>query len=90
MAEGWRAFLGSWEALRGIVEAVRPIDPDRVFVLNGFSGRGKTSGLQVDHLHAATVFHLKGGKVTRLVVYFDRDNALEDLAPALDWSPERD
>jgi ketosteroid isomerase-like protein len=79
MAEGWRAFLGSWETLRGIVEAVRPIDADRVLVLNGFSGRGKASGLEVDHLHAATVFHLRSGKVTRLVVYFDRGNAFGDL-----------
>jgi ketosteroid isomerase-like protein len=79
MAEGWRAFLGSWESFRGVVEAVRAIDPDRVLVLNGFRGRGKASGLQVEHLHAATVFQLEGGEVTRLVVYFDRDNALDEL-----------
>jgi ketosteroid isomerase-like protein len=79
MAEGWRAFLGSWETFRGMVEAVRAIDADRVLVLNGFSGRGKASGLQVDHLRAATLFHVRGGKVTRLVVYFDRSNAFHDV-----------
>ena len=79
MAEGWRAFLGSWETLRGVVNDVRPIDPDRVLALHGFSGRGKASGLQVDHAQAATVFHIQGGKVTRLVVYFDRRNAFDDL-----------
>jgi GNAT superfamily N-acetyltransferase len=84
MAEGWRSFLGSWESFRGVVEAVRAIDADRVLVLHGFRGRGKASGLQVEHLHAATVFHLNGEKVTRLVVYFDRSNALDDLGPPRD------
>jgi hypothetical protein len=28
---------------------------------------------------AATVFHIRGGKVTRLVVYFDREHAFADL-----------
>jgi ketosteroid isomerase-like protein len=44
-------------------------------------GRGKTSGLEVGQMQSkgATLFHVRGGKVTRLVNYFDRERALADL-----------
>jgi ketosteroid isomerase-like protein len=92
MAEGWRAFLSAWESFRGTVEEYRELDNGRVVALNSFSGRGKSSGLDVGQtlIRAATIVYVREGKVTRLLVYFDRERALEDLglAPEAD-SPQR-
>jgi hypothetical protein len=39
----------------------------------------KTSGLEIGQIwtKGASLFHLRGGQVTRLVQYFDRAKALE-------------
>lgn len=81
MAEAWGDFLGAWEDFRGIAEEVRELDDGRVLVLNHFGGRAKTSGLEVEDMHvrAAALFHLAGGKVTRLVLYTNRERAMADL-----------
>jgi ketosteroid isomerase-like protein len=82
MKEAWRDFLGSWEDYRAEVEGYRALDTERVLVLVHGSGRGKTSGVDIGHLqrrHGANLFHIRDGKVTRLVIYFDRERALADL-----------
>ena len=45
------------------------------------TGRGKTSGLDLAQMHSAGagLFHVRDGKVTKFVVYLDRDRALADL-----------
>src|SRR2546422_9583544 len=47
MAEGWREWLGAWEEFRAEADEYRELDDERVLVLDTFSGRGKTSGLEV-------------------------------------------
>ena len=81
MAEGWRGIVSAWEDLRIEIEEYRELDSERVLVLNYFSGRGKTSGLDVQRLRtkAASLFHLRGGKVIRLVQYWDQHRVLADL-----------
>jgi ketosteroid isomerase-like protein len=81
MAEGWRAFLSAWESARGVAEGYRELDNGRVLVLHSFRGRGKSSRLDIGQtpIRAATIFHVREGEVTRLLVYFDRERALEDL-----------
>jgi ketosteroid isomerase-like protein len=81
MAEGSRDFLSTWEEFRIEADEYRELDGERVLVLQHHSGRGKTSGLEVGHVRAegASLFHVSGGKVTRLVGYFDRERALADL-----------
>lgn len=80
-AEGWREFLSSWEDWRVEVEEFRELDGDRVLVLARNSGRGKASGMDVERMagKTASVLHIRHGKVTRLVPYFDRERALADL-----------
>ena len=81
MAKGWGDVLGAWEELRAKPEGFRELDSERVLVLLRNTGRGKASGVEVGPIHskAANLFHIQDGKVTRLVLYWDRENALADL-----------
>ena len=79
MAGVFRDWLGAWEEWRVEAEEYRELNGERVLVLFHFSARGKTSGLDIGQISTkgASLFHLRGGKVTRLVQYFDRNAALE-------------
>jgi hypothetical protein len=81
MAEGWREFLSSWEEFQSVVDEYRELDGERVLVLLSATARAKTSGIELGRLHpkSANVFHIQNGKVTRLVVYLDRERAFADL-----------
>ncbi len=80
MAEAWREMLSAFEELRSEADEYRALDEERVLVLMHFRGRGKTSGLEVGDIQmkGANVFHVRGGKVTRLVLYWDRERAFAD------------
>ena len=79
--EAWRDYLSAWQDYRFSVDEYRELDDERVLVLVRRSGRGKTSGLELDQMQTegAHLFHLREGKVTRLVAYMYRDRALADL-----------
>jgi hypothetical protein len=81
MAKAWREFLSAWADYSIEAEEYRELEDERVLVLDRRSGRGKTSGLEVGQVGAkdALVFHIRDGKVTRFVGYFDRDPAFADL-----------
>ena len=81
MARAWGDFLSAWEWYRVEVDRYRELDDHRVLVLVRFSARAKTSGLELAQMRteSATLFRVNGGKVTRLVVYWDREHALADL-----------
>jgi ketosteroid isomerase-like protein len=84
MSEGWHGFLGAWEEFRVAADEYRELDAGRVLVLIHRSGHGRTSGLDVEQMGstAADLFHIDDGKVTRLVNYWDRKRALDDLGLA--------
>jgi ketosteroid isomerase-like protein len=81
MAESIRDFLSAWEGFRAVADEYRELDDERVLVLTRYNGRGKASGLELEQMRAegATLYHVRSGKVTRLVFYFDRERALSDL-----------
>ena len=81
MAKAWSETQNAFTDFRAEAEEYSELDGGRVLVLHNWSGRGRTSALSVEHMGAksATVFHLRAGKVTRLVAYWDRDRALVDL-----------
>jgi ketosteroid isomerase-like protein len=81
MRTGYREFLHDWENLRWETEECRVLDAGRVLVLGHYSGRGKRSGVEVGQLHtkSAAVLDIRDGKVTRLVLYWNRERALADL-----------
>jgi ketosteroid isomerase-like protein len=82
--ENWREVLDAWEDFRFHAEEFRELDGERVLVLTRFSGRGRTSGLEIGQMQAngANLFHVSSGKVIRSVFYFDRERALADLGLA--------
>jgi ketosteroid isomerase-like protein len=84
MAMAFREFLSAWQDVRIEATQYRELDDERVLVLVSFSGRGKTSGIELGQVwtKGASVFHIRGGKVTRLVAYADYKRALADLASA--------
>src|SRR5215211_5383193 len=86
MAEAERHFLSGWKDYRVEADEYRELDDERVLVLVHFRGRGKTSGLELGQIatEGAAVLHVRGGKVTKLVLYYERDRALADLAPSSD------
>ena len=84
MADFWREQLRPWDHYRTEAEEYRELDNEQVLVLDHRSGRGKTSGLELSRIRTrgAHLFHIRDGKVTRLVRYMDRDHALADLGLA--------
>jgi ketosteroid isomerase-like protein len=81
MAAGFRDWVNAWHGYYTEAEEFRELDDERVLVLNHSGGRGRASGLELAETQAkgATLFHVRGGKVDRLVAYWDRMRALADL-----------
>jgi ketosteroid isomerase-like protein len=86
MAQSHREFLSAYDGLRMAADEYRELDNERVLVLVHIEGRGKTSGLDLGQIvsdrQAADLFHVRDGRVTRLVVYYDTNHALADLGLA--------
>ncbi len=79
MAEIWRNWLRAWKDFRAEADEYREVDGERVLVLLRYGGRGNPGGLEVAPIEAASLFHVRDGKVTRLVLYLDRERALADV-----------
>ena len=81
LVEGFRGVANAWEGLRGEADEYLELDEERVLVLTSWSGRGKTSGLELRQMRTkgANLFHIHGGLVTRLVAYWAHERALADL-----------
>jgi ketosteroid isomerase-like protein len=81
MADGMRSWISAWSEFRVEADEYRELDSERVLVLSHVIARGKTSGLELAPIpgRAANVFRVRDGKVTKLVIYLDRERALTDL-----------
>src|SRR5688572_13231244 len=83
MARRWHDWVSVWKDYRVEVEEYRELDDQCILVLMLHCARGRTSGLDVEKTRiqraGANVLHLRDGKVTRLVLYWDRQRALADL-----------
>jgi ketosteroid isomerase-like protein len=88
MGEANREFMSAWEEFRTEADEYHELGDERVLVLVHFSGRGKTSGLELGEMRAkgAELFHIHDGKVTSLVLYWGRKRALADLGLTSDAS----
>ena len=76
-----REIMSAWAEWAVDVESCRELDAERVLVLSQVTGRGDASGLRLKQDRAAQ-FHLRDGKVTCHLVWWDRERALADLGLA--------
>jgi ketosteroid isomerase-like protein len=81
MRERFRGWLSLWQDYRIRAEDYRDIDDERVLVVFRFVGTGRGSGIDIAQVRAngAHLFHLHGGRVTKLVNYADATLAFADL-----------
>jgi len=81
MQDLFRGWLGSFAEFGISVEDVIDLDRERVLALTSVRGQGKTSGVDLARAGSKTahLFELHAGRVTRLVVYFQRELALAEL-----------
>jgi len=81
MASAARELFSVWEEHRTVVEEIHALDSERVLVLSHASGRGKTSGVELEasQMRVASLYPVRHGKVIRHVAYLDRASALADL-----------
>ena len=78
MARRWRSWLSAWQDWRVEGADYAELDHERVLVPLHFRARGKTSGLELGgtmRVEGASLFYMRGGRVSRLVQYMDRDRA---------------
>jgi hypothetical protein len=78
LKRAWRDFLTAWGDYRIVSEEYRELDDGGVFVLSRVSGRGEVSELRLEHARAA-LFQIRGHRVIKYAVWWDRDRALADL-----------
>ena len=81
LADAFREWLSAFAGFRLQASEFRELDDERVLTLSFAGGRGKESGLDLRQAEATTahLFHIRGRRVTKLVVYFDRERAFADL-----------
>ena len=82
-AGGWRAWLSAWRDYHAEADEYRALDAERVLVLGRMSGRGRASGASGE-TETVNLFHIREGKVTRLVLYSSRERAFAHLGLAPD------
>jgi len=81
MIRGFREVLAAWEDWGVVASDYLELPEGRVIVSFRCTGRGKASGVDLEQLqvNGATLFEVADGKVTSIVQYFDRDDALAEL-----------
>jgi hypothetical protein len=81
MAKGMREVVSAWEEWRVEGKQYCELDHERVLVVYRASVRGKASAVDLGQIQAlgASLFHIRTGEVTKLIIYWDRDRALADL-----------
>jgi ketosteroid isomerase-like protein len=82
MSARYGEWLNGWKDFRAEPEEMIVVDSTRILALVHNSGRGRTSGFEMEQQSVANFFEIRDGSVTRLVIYWDRDRALADLGLA--------
>jgi hypothetical protein len=85
------SWLSQWEEEHFEVDALSELDTERVLALVRITHRRrpKTGPFEISHSKGTCVFHFRGHKVKKVVVYFDRERGLTDLGLHDPNSPDR-
>jgi ketosteroid isomerase-like protein len=75
----WGEWLRDWDGFRAKAVEYVVVDDARVLAIVHNTGRGKTSGVELEQQSVGNLFEIRGGRVTRLVVYLDFALARSDL-----------
>jgi hypothetical protein len=79
MSRRYSEWLSGWKDFSAAPEEYIVVDEKRILVLVHNRGRGRMSGLALDERSVANFFEISGGKVIRLILYWNRNHALADL-----------
>src|SRR3954447_22670016 len=77
VAEFFLTWIGTWDEYRIVLENVMAAPDGRVIAMFCEEGSGRGSGVPV-HLHPASVWEVKDGKVISYKAYLDHDEALKE------------
>jgi len=86
LARSWSEAINAYEDYSVEAEEFRVIDRERVLVLAEQRGHGKASGIPISR-KGANVFHVRDGKVVKLILYEDRGPAFTDLSLTAEAGP---
>jgi len=75
----WGNWLHGWNGFHIDADGYREVDGERVLVLLRYGGRDRLNDKEVMPTEAATLFHVRDGKVARVIIYWDRNRAFADL-----------
>ena len=86
MTASWLSVLNAYDDFRSVAEEYRELDDGRILVLLTFRGRGRASALEIADIapRAANLLNVRDGKVTKLIIWWNRDLAFADLGLAPD------
>jgi ketosteroid isomerase-like protein len=79
LSRTWGEWLREWRDFRVEADEFVAIDDESVLVLTRFHGSGKRSAIAMEARPGASLLTVRGGRVVRLVLYTDREAALEDM-----------
>jgi ketosteroid isomerase-like protein len=83
MSEAVEEILGSTGPIRAQAERYHDIDEERVLVLTRWTSTADDAEPETELLRA-NLFRVRGGKVVRLIFYWDRARAFTDLGLPMD------
>jgi hypothetical protein len=91
VSEILRGYLTALEDFRMLADEYRELGAEQVLVLFRRSGRGQHSGVEVWQFgtKGAWVFHIRCGRITKVVGYFDWERAFADLGLLPGERPDR-
>jgi len=84
MTDAWRDFLRAWEEFRPRLISTASSTANASWCSSSSAGAARRAGWRSGRSgqRGAALWHIRGGKATRVVLYLDRERAFADLGLA--------